>query len=47
MTEAELRFETLRMRIVDKRTTTHGEEVETHDIVAAPPGHRQGDQHAR
>jgi hypothetical protein len=38
MTEAELRFETLRMRIVDKRTTTHGDEVETHELWLRHPG---------
>lgn len=32
MAEAELRFETLRMRIVDQRTTTHGEETVTHEL---------------
>src|SRR5262245_27246776 len=32
MAEAELRFTTLRMRIVDQRTTTHGEETETHEL---------------
>lgn len=32
MAEAELRFETLRMRIVDRRVTTHGDETETYDI---------------
>src|SRR5262245_54196124 len=32
MAEAELRFETLRMRIVDQRTTTHGDETETHEL---------------
>ena len=38
MAEAELRVETLRMRIVDRRTTTHGDEVETHDISLRHPG---------
>jgi hypothetical protein len=38
MKEAELRFETLRMRIVDKRTTTHGDEVETHELWLRHPG---------
>lgn len=38
MAEAELRFETLRMRIVDKRVTTHGDEVETHEIWLRHPG---------
>ena len=32
MAEAELRFETLRMRIVDQRTTTHGDETVTHEL---------------
>lgn len=32
MAEAELRVETLRMRIVDRRVTTHGDEVETHEV---------------
>jgi hypothetical protein len=32
MAEAELRFQSLRMRIVDRQNTTHGEEVVTHDI---------------
>lgn len=39
MAEAELRFDSLRMRIVDKRTTTNGDEVETHDIWLRHPGH--------
>lgn len=38
MTEAELRFESLRMRIVDRRLTTHGEETETHEIWLRHPG---------
>lgn len=38
MTEAELRVETLRMRIVDRRTTTHGDEVETHEVWLRHPG---------
>jgi len=38
MTEAELRVETLRMRIVDRRMTTHGDEVETHDVSLRHPG---------
>jgi hypothetical protein len=38
MAEAELRFETLRMRIVDRRTTTHGEETETHEVWLRHPG---------
>src|SRR4051794_4121303 len=32
MAQAELRFESLRMRIVDRQITTHGEENVTHDI---------------
>ena len=38
MAEAELRFETLRLRIVDKRVTTHGDEVEAHEIWLRHPG---------
>lgn len=38
MAQAELRFETLRMRIVDRRTTTHGEETETHEVWLRHPG---------
>jgi hypothetical protein len=38
MTEAELRFETLRMRIIDRRMTTHGDEVETHEVWLRHPG---------
>lgn len=38
MAEAELRFESLRMRIVDRRVTTHGEEVVTHDVWLRHPG---------
>lgn len=37
MAEAELRFETLRMRIVDRRITTHGDEVETHEVWVRHP----------
>ena len=37
MAEAELRFETLRMRIVDRRITTHGDETETYDIWLGHP----------
>jgi hypothetical protein len=37
--EAERRFDSLRMRIVDKRTTSQGEEVETHDVWLRHPGH--------
>lgn len=32
MAEAELRFESLRMRIVDRQNTTHGEEMVTHEV---------------
>jgi hypothetical protein len=32
MAEAELRFESLRMRITDRQVTAHGEETVTHDI---------------
>jgi hypothetical protein len=35
--EAELRFATLRMRIVDRRTTTHGAETETYDVWLRHP----------
>jgi hypothetical protein len=38
MAEAELRFGSLRMRIVDRRTTTTGSEVETHEIWVRHPG---------
>jgi outer membrane lipoprotein-sorting protein len=38
MAEAELRFESLRMRIVDRQVTTHGEEVVTHDVWFRHPG---------
>jgi hypothetical protein len=38
MAEAELRFDSLRMRIVDHQTTTHGDEVVTHDIWLRHPG---------
>jgi hypothetical protein len=38
MAEAELRFETLRMRIVDRQVTTHGEEQVTHEIWLRHPG---------
>ncbi len=37
MAEAELRFESLRMRIVDRQNTTHGEETVTHDIWLRHP----------
>jgi hypothetical protein len=39
MAEAELRFESLRMRIVDRQITTHGEEVATHEIWLRHPGY--------
>lgn len=39
MEEAELRFGTLRMRIVDRRFATDGEEVETSEIWLRHPGH--------
>jgi hypothetical protein len=32
MAEAELRFNTLRMRVDDRQVTTHGEETVTHDV---------------
>ncbi|HWH24712.1 MAG TPA: hypothetical protein VNW68_07460 [Candidatus Limnocylindria bacterium] len=38
MTEAELRFETLRLRIVDERTTTEGQTSELHDVWLRHPG---------
>jgi hypothetical protein len=38
MAEAELRFESLRMRIVDRQVTTHGEEIVTHDVWLRHPG---------
>jgi len=38
MAEAELRFESLRMRIVDRQNTTHGEESVTHDVWLRHPG---------
>jgi hypothetical protein len=38
MAEAELRFESLRLRIVDRRITTLGEEVETHEVWLRHPG---------
>ena len=38
MREAELRFSSLRMRIVDRRAGTHGEEVETSDVWLRHPG---------
>lgn len=39
MAEAELRFNTLRMRIVDVRMTSNGDEIETHDVWLRHPGH--------
>jgi hypothetical protein len=39
MAEAELRFQSLRMRIVDRRTGTAGEEVETSEIWLRHPGY--------
>ena len=38
MAEAELRFESLRMRIVDQKMTTHGEETEAHEVWLRHPG---------
>ena len=38
MAEAELRFDSLRMRIVDRQVTTHGEEVVSHDVWLRHPG---------
>jgi hypothetical protein len=38
MAEAELRFDSLRMRIVDRQITTHGEETVTHDVWLRHPG---------
>lgn len=38
MEEAELRFQTLRMRIVERQFTTHGEESVTHDVWLRHPG---------
>lgn len=38
MEQAELRFETLRMRIVDEKTTTHGLERETYEVWLRHPG---------
>jgi hypothetical protein len=39
MTEAELRFNTLRMRIEDRRMATDGEETETSEVWLRHPGH--------
>jgi hypothetical protein len=38
MAEAELRFESLRMRIVDRQVTAHGDESVTHDVWLRHPG---------
>lgn len=38
MSEAELRFDSLRLRIEDRRVTTHGEELETHEVWLRHPG---------
>ncbi len=38
MAQAELRFDSLRMRIVDRQVTTHGEESVTHEIWLRHPG---------
>jgi hypothetical protein len=38
MAEAELRFDSLRMRIVDRQVTTHGDEAVEHDIWLRHPG---------
>jgi hypothetical protein len=38
MTEAELRFSSLRMRIVDRRFNTDGEQVETSEVWLRHPG---------
>src|SRR5918999_6434722 len=38
MTEAELRFESLRMRVVDRSFATRGEHIETVEIVVRHPG---------
>lgn len=39
MAEAELRFDSLRMRIVDTRVTASGDETETHDVWLRHPGY--------
>jgi hypothetical protein len=39
MAQAELRFESLRMRVVDRRVTASGDEGETHDVWLRHPGH--------
>ena len=38
MSEAELRFASLRLRIEDRRITTYGEEIETHEVWLRHPG---------
>ena len=42
MAEAELRFETLRMRIVDRTWTARGEETEVSEVWLQTPVERQG-----
>ncbi len=37
MTEAELRFASLRLRIEDRRITTHGDELEAHEVWLRHP----------
>jgi hypothetical protein len=39
MRDAELRFATLRMRIVERALTTHGEDVTQIDVMVRHPGH--------
>src|SRR5687768_13477685 len=39
MRDAELRFATLRMRIVERALTTHGEDVTQIDVMLRHPGH--------
>jgi outer membrane lipoprotein-sorting protein len=39
MRDAELRFATLRMRIVERAMTTHGEEATTIEVAIRHPGH--------
>ena len=38
MAQAELRFESLRLRIVDRQVTTHGDETVVHDVWLRHPG---------
>lgn len=38
MAQAELRFDSLRMRIVDRQVTSHGEETVNHDVWLRHPG---------